>query len=380
MSVKRDRCFQGLRGLQCAARLAITVGLVCLSACGAEVDVQIPTEETPVSCGDTEPRFVPLSLSKNNLSRLIKCPVGLSLFPKVKGDGSAAQYCEDSTCTKNLASIEGLTLEEKRDPQKEEAAETAELHQTEGGNEKVYTLRLSQQPSQSETLYFQCRSIEVSQPESTFKTGTETPSAQPTATCTFQVAVHGSQPFSDESEKECTLGQTLAEVTLKSGSNKVTFRCGTGGVLSPANFEKTLDGENCASETSLAGLDLGAKLVEGNSSRTEATVPAYALEVSKFPTDSKHVRLCYKCEKPSATQKSPSVPSNTEACKITVNVVPNPKTEPEQQEEEGTEDVEPGDQENQKPSTSDARDHPTHSFGIAGALLLSSVLALNQTV
>nr|PIL99123.1 SAG-related sequence SRS47D [Toxoplasma gondii COUG] len=375
MSVKIARCFQGLRRLQCAT---IAVGLVCLSACGAELDVQIPAEETAVSCGDTEPRFVPLSLSKDKLSQLIKCPAGSALFPKVKGDASSAQYCEDSTCTKILASIEGWTLEEKSDPQKEEAAETAELRQEEGGKEKVYTFTVNKQPSQSQTLYLQCRSIEVSQPESTFKTGTETPSAQPTTTCTFQLAVHGSQLFSNESEKECTFGQTLPEVTLKSGANKVTFRCGTGGVLSPANFEKTLDGEKCHDETSLSGLDLGAKLVEGNSSRTEATVPAYALEVSKFPTDSKHVKLCYKCEKPSATQKSPSVPSNKEVCTIIVNVAPNPKTEPEQ-EEEGTEDVNPGEQENQKPSASEAQDHPTHSFDIAGALLLSSVLALNQT-
>ncbi|KYF42782.1 SAG-related sequence SRS47A [Toxoplasma gondii ARI] len=177
--------------------------------------------------------------------------------------------------------------------------------------------------------------------------------------------------------EECKNGQTLVEVVPPQHSEpkKVTFRCAENWTLSPANFEKVYSAETCNQTASLASLDLGAKLVEGKSSEEAKNVPAYALQITKFPTGSEHVMLCYKCTQTS-DEKEMISDSSKQECKIIVSVAPKPQHE---DKEEGNEEPDTDSEENGRPSTSGATDHPNHSFVIAGALLLSSVLALNQT-
>ncbi|EPT26410.1 SAG-related sequence SRS47C [Toxoplasma gondii TgCatPRC2] len=229
---------------------------------------------------------------------------------------------------------------------------------------------MTSQPEKSETLYFNCRAPEAQQDEAERTRSSRATSGSTKTTCIIQVAVHGSESFSDgNSETECTNGRTLVEVIPDSGPKKVVkFRCADQWTLSPVNFEKTLDGEQCTTEQDLADLHLDANRVEGKSYKEGSQVPAYALEISEFPTGKDHVKLCYKCTKNSEGALRTSDQNDNE-CTIIVDVAPKKSPTGENDEEE---------QPIEHPSTSDSRDHHKSSFVTVGAFLLCSVLAAGQ--
>ncbi|CBZ54856.1 SRS domain-containing protein [Neospora caninum Liverpool] len=351
MPSRAFRNFQALRGIRYAVALAIVL-FVCLSRRGVAADLEV------VPC-ESSAAVVSLALKETTKSVKFKCAQNSSLYPTVSDNNN--KFCVDSMCRQEVDLGESYNLS-----QQPGATGSSHLKSLRTGESPTYTLTLTRQPEKSQTLYFLCKSTAAA-PEEEREETAETSSDKSTS-CIIQVAVYGAQALSDAaSERVCTLGSSLEDVTLNSTSNKVTFRCGDGGTLSPVNFENAFAGEPCSTETSLATLGLRATLLEGKSaSKDAAKVPAYTLEVSEFPAGPDSARVCYKCHQPSK-QKDPAGDTTASECKVVINVAPDSETG----------DDKPDDDE---PATSDATEHTGVNFVLSGVIVLTAALGLNEAL
>nr|PIL96930.1 SAG-related sequence SRS55A [Toxoplasma gondii COUG] len=323
--------FQVFKFFRNAVSATILIGLACWSACAAEL-------ENVISC-KSGTDFVATSLKQANSKIVLTCSDGATILPAI----DSKKFCKDAGCTQQdqLTQV-GVSAG---------AASEVEVAGVSQKTDKL-TLTLTENPTNSQTAYFQCIKPKKLREESGL---TEQDSATQVA-CTIQLAIHGSAPASTPTEeKECNYGQNL-RISLRPDSRKVTFRCQEDGVLSPTNFEQTFKGNTCndeADKVNLTELVPSASLVEGRSSVSKddlstfsirGYLDAYTLEVSgNLNTDTE---LCYKCIR-TATDRLATEPDISNECKILITVS-GKTTTPDQQGDEpqsGDSDV-PTDQPN----------------------------------
>ncbi|CBZ54944.1 SRS domain-containing protein [Neospora caninum Liverpool] len=159
--------FEVSKGLRYKLSASILVGLACLTGCAA-------VASGPISCTGSN-KFAAVSLEKQGSQVELQCPDSSTLVP----EPNSHQFCQNAACTAR-ADLTKIGVWHEVDGE----VLTPSRQKTDG-----YILTLSVNPKESKTLYFQCRQG-TKQRGGNIESGQE---ERTEVTCTFQVAVHGSQ-------------------------------------------------------------------------------------------------------------------------------------------------------------------------------------------